>query len=85
MAFVAAIVTAFILFQAYILTKVLLKVNPDLKKRKCYKWMKRISYCVPVFIMIVGSIILYFVKIIHLHFVSWKEWLPYIHLSLIHI
>lgn len=79
MAFVTVIVTIFVLFQVYILAKVLLKVNPDLKKRNCYKWMKRFSYCVPVFIMIVGSIILYFVKIIHLHFVSWKELLPYIH------
>lgn len=83
MAFVAAIVTAFILFQVYIIAKVLLKVNPDLKKRKSFKWMKRISYCVPVFIMIVSSIILFFVKIIHLHFVSWKEWLPYIHSSFV--
>ena len=79
MAVIAVIVTVFVLFQAYVLSKALLKVNPNLKKCSCFQWMKRILYCVPVFTMIVASIILYFVKIIHLHFVSWKEWSPYIH------
>ena len=79
MAIIAVAVTLFVIFQIYIISKVLLKVNPNIKQRHFYKWIKRVSYCLPVFVLIVGSIILYFVKIIHLHFVSWKEWNPYIH------